>query len=163
MKLEQFNNLVNEITETSINLRELIEKGARVALKHFEAHNDTRYIATLVNACVDAKVARSSTLKEYIKAHANVTFKARQNGSGFEVKKKGKGNAQVTMPTETEFWYDFDGQDVAKPDTEFEKLLQAAISKAEKAQENGTFKRNTGTDKRIAACKSMLAQYKDVA
>ena len=72
MKLEQFNNLVNEITEKSINLRELIEKGARVALKHFEAHNDTRYIATLVNACVDAKVARSSTLKEYIKAHANV-------------------------------------------------------------------------------------------
>ena len=91
---------------------------------------------------------RSNTLKEFIKAHANVKFEPLQNNDGFKVRKIGKG-AMETQPIET-LWYDFNNEGIAK-EKAILAVIKGALAQIDKAEENGNLKTPSVEESRLVA------------
>jgi len=67
---------------------------------------DTGYLSSIMNSCIGVKSLPSNTIKDYIKAHANVKWgKSVKKGSTALVFTKSSKVVEVELPTQT--WYDY--------------------------------------------------------
>lgn len=155
MELKTFKTKLAGVVRSENSLRENIQALTVSAVETFGEHGDTSRIEMLVNASVKMRSIRSNTLKDFIKAHANVRFVAAKDGEGFTVKKAGKGPIEV-QPIDSD-WWEFDKQGVAKPD--FDALVKAKhlLSSLDKAKDEGRAKLNSANDRIEAVLRATIA------
>lgn len=139
--------LVSNGTSGRDRLQALIVYG----LKHVAEHDDASKLTEVMNAIIPVKVYRTQTAKDYIKAHVtNLTWTKLKDGKyGFAKFKKGVP-CEVTIPSESNPWYEFNNVGNAKPDMDIltqMKALQTRVSKA----------LNGESDKRIKEGQETLA------
>ena len=137
MKTVYFNMLLANVIKAEGSIRDNVQTLVESAIATYGEHGDTSRIEALVNASVKMRSIRSNTLKEFIKAHANVKFEPLQNNDGFKVRKIGKG-AMETQPIET-LWYDFNNEGIAK-EKAILAVIKGALAQIDKAEENGNLK-----------------------
>ena len=155
MELKTFKTKLASVVKSETTLRGNIQALTVSAVDTYAQHGDTSRIEMLVNASVTMRSVRSNTLKDFIKAHANVRFTPAENNEGFTVKKIGKG-AIETKPIESD-WFDFNNEGIAKEKVAL-AIIKAAIGSIEKAQEKGNLKTMTSAEEKLVAqLKSALA------
>lgn len=155
MEFKTFKTKLNAVIKSESTLRDNVQALAVSAIETFGNHGDTSRIEMLVNASIKMKSIRSQTLKEFIKAHANVKFTPVKDGVGFVVKKIGKGAIEVKVVESN--WYDFDKVGVAV-EKEAMKVLKGALATIKKAQSDNKLKTMTVAEsKMVAQLESMLA------
>ena len=148
MKTVYFNMLLANVIKAEGSIRDNVQTLVESAIATYGEHGDTSRIEALVNASVKMRSIRSNTLKEFIKAHANVKFEPLQNNDGFKVRKIGKG-AMETQPIET-LWYDFNNEGVAK-EKELLSMLNGVVNQVDKAEEKGILKTPSVEESRLVA------------
>ena len=151
MNDKQFTNKLNSVKRRESTLRDDIEDLTRAAIATYSNNGDTSRIARLDNASVEMRSIRSNTLKEYIKANANVVFKEQKDNAGFTVKKNKADDAiKATIPTGDSRWYNFDNAGVAKEKIAL-RILKGAISSITKADNDGNLKTMTSAEEKMVA------------
>jgi len=148
MELKTFKTKLASVVKSEATLRGNIQSLTISAVDTFAQHGDTSRIEMLVNASVAMRSVRSNTLKDFIKAHANVKFTPNQNQDGFIVKKIGKGPVEV-KPIESD-WFDFNNEGIAKEKVAL-AIIKAALSSIDKAQEKGTLKTMVSAEEKLVA------------
>ena len=148
MKTVYFNMLLANVIKAEGSIRDNVQTLVESAIATYGEHGDTSRIEALVNASVKMRSIRSNTLKEFIKAHANVKFEPLQNNDGFKVRKIGKGAMEI-QPVET-LWYDFNNEGVAK-EKELLSMLNGVVNQVDKAEEKGILKTPSVEASRILA------------
>lgn len=161
MKTVFFNMLLENVKANELNLRDNIQQLVISAVDTFGQHGDTSRIQALVNASISMRSVRSNVLKNFIKAHANVSFKAAKDGEGFTVRKIGKGDIEV-KPIESD-WFDFDNEGVAKPDLDLAVKVKALLSAVAKAKEEGRAKVSAENERLEAVLRATLEDMKATA
>ena len=155
MELKTFKTKLASVVRSETTLRGNIQALTVSAVDTYAQHGDTSRIEMLVNASLTMRSVRSNTLKDFIKAHANVKFTPAKNNEGFTVKKIGKG-AIETKPIESD-WFDFNNEGIAKEKVAL-AIIKAAISSIDSAQEKGNLKTMTSAEEKLVAqLKSALA------
>jgi len=155
MELKTFKTKLATVVKSEATLRGNIQALTISAVDTFAQHGDTSRIEMLVNASVTMRSVRSNTLKDFIKAHANVKFTPAENNKGFTVKKIGKG-AIETKPIESD-WFDFNKEGIAKPDLDLILKAKALLSSLDKAKEEGRAKVSSANDRIEAVLRSTIA------
>ena len=148
MKTVYFNMLLANVIKAEGSIRDNVQTLVESAVATYGEHGDTSRIESLVNASVKMRSIRSNTLKDFIKAHANVKFEPLQNNDGFKVRKIGKG-AMETQPIET-LWYDFNNEGIAKEKAVL-AVIKGALASIEKAEEKGNLKTPTVAESQLVA------------
>jgi hypothetical protein len=155
MELKTFKTKLASVVKSETTLRGNIQALTVSAVDTYAQHGDTSRIEMLVNASVNMRSVRSNTLKDFIKAHANVKFIPAKDNNGFTVKKIGKG-AIETKPIESD-WFDFNNEGIAKEKVAL-AIIKAAISSIDSAQEKGNLQTMTSAEEKLVAqLKSALA------
>ena len=148
MKTTYFNMLLANVIKAEGSIRDNVQTLVESAISTYGEHGDTSRIEALVNASVKMRSIRSNTLKEFIKAHANVKFEPLQNNDGFKVRKIGKGAMEI-QPIET-LWYDFNNEGIAK-EKELLSMLNGFVNQVDKAEEKGILKTPSVEASRVLA------------
>jgi len=148
MELKTFKTKLASVVKSETTLRGNIQALTVSAVDTYAQHGDTSRIEMLVNASVTMRSVRSNTLKDFIKAHANVRFTPAQDNNGFIVKKIGKG-AIETKPIESD-WFDFNNEGIAKEKVAL-AIIKAAISSIDSAKDKGNLKTMTSAEEKLVA------------
>ena len=155
MELKTFKTKLASVVRSETTLRGNIQALTVSAVDTYAQHGDTSRIEMLVNASVTMRSVRSNTLKDFIKAHANVKFTPAENNEGFTVKKIGKG-AIETKPIESD-WFDFNKEGIAKPDFDAMTKAKVFLSSLDKAKDEGRAKVNAANDRIEAVLRATIA------
>jgi len=116
------------------NLQDLIKFG----LDHYKIDGDATYLTRVIQQCIELKAVPAVTVKDYIKAHANVVYG--------ELKDKTIGFKKVSKkaPIETKYckvtWYEWSGGKHNTVKKDFDavaraKALITSIANAEKCKD----------------------------
>lgn len=132
-----FKQLLTSIARSGKAVRDNVQKAVVMALAHFEQHGDTKYLTDLMEVAIGCRSIRTNTLKEFIKAHANVSWGKDKSGENMVFKKVGK---EVNVKEVTTRWYDFNLDGQAKPDLDITTAIKSMITRISNAIDNGTLK-----------------------
>lgn len=138
MDRKTFNRKLSGVVKSAKTMRDNVQELIVAGLVHYEEHGDTGYLTDLARACKGVRALPTTTITEYIKAHANVGWgKLKDKRLGF--KKVGK-DIEVQMPNVT--WYDWEGGDhnVIKEDYDMLASVRSAVTKAIKKAQEGHLK-----------------------
>lgn len=102
---KNFKSQLNGIIKSAKTQRDNVQAIIVFGLNHYKDHGDASYLSQVLSAAIGVKSLPTVTLKEYIKAHANLLWKKGKDGK-FQFKKDGT-DVKVTMPTVS--WYEWDG------------------------------------------------------
>jgi hypothetical protein len=131
------------------NLQALIVFG----LTHYRDHGDATYLSRGIQGCIGVKSLPTNTIKNYIKAQANLRLEAGKDGAVF--KKEGK-EVEVTLLDVA--WYEWEGADhQAKPDVDAMARVKTLVTTLAKAIKEGTVKegQEVYTAKLLAALRDL--------
>ncbi|QZI86208.1 hypothetical protein PODOV061v2_0064 [Vibrio phage 172P1] len=117
----QLNGLVKSTTSQRDKLQAIIEFG----LAQYKEHGDTVYMTMAMRAVVNVRAFRTETLKNYIKAHANVTW-AKAKDKTMVWKKVGKGTAPEVKELDG-VWYEWDKKGEATADLDVVMRAKAML------------------------------------
>ena len=148
MKTTYFNMLLAIVIKAEGSIRDNVQTLVESAMATYGEHGDASRIEALVNASVKMRSSRSNTLKDFIKAHANVKFEPLQNNDGFKVRKIGKGAMEI-QPIESS-WYDFNNEGIAKEKVAL-AILKGALASINSASEKGTLKTMSTIESQLVA------------
>ena len=133
---KSFNKVLHGLVRSATAQRDLAQILLVFGLEHYKQHENTVYLTRMLNACVGVKSLPTRTMKEFIQAHANVSWQKTTDGS-MVFKKVGK-EVQVTMPTT--LWYDFSKDHQAQPDVNIVTRFNGFITALENAMKEGKIK-----------------------
>lgn len=156
-----FNMLLNEVTKMEGSIRDKIQQLVESAVETYGEHGDTSRLERLVNASKFWPSIRTNTLKNFIKAHANVRFVESKNLDSFTVKKIGKGAIEV-KPIDTN-WYDFDTDGQVKKDLDLMIAVKSLMTRYSKALNDGSAKTSVEIDQLAAIISAQLEANKATA
>jgi hypothetical protein len=139
------------------NLQSLIVAG----LEQYAAHGNTVYLTSTLEKCIGVKSLPTASIKEYIKAHADVKWTKSKDGKNVVfAKSTAKGvERSVTMPDTA--WYNHESKtkSEAKADTDGMASLKATYNRLTKLIADGKLKADSvvETQKALAALKPFVA------
>lgn len=122
---------------------------------HTENSGDTVYLTKVLNACIGVKSLSTIKMKNFIKAHANVSWNKTTDGS-MVFKKNKKEAVNVTMPDIK--WYEFENEkSQPKADVHPMTQLKSWLTRAEKAVKDGLVKDSEELDKTLESIQQIKA------
>jgi len=153
---QNFDRMVNKIGTQGEALRELVQDLLVYALQQYAQPegSHTNSLTAVLTACVGVKALPTKTIKAYIQAHANVSWRKSKDGV-LRFGKAGK-TVEVTMPTVT--WYDFSKAHQATEDKDMMLAVKSWINNTQKLRETGKIKEGQEdfADKVVMALAALL-------
>lgn len=147
-----FTRVLGAVVKGATRQRDVLQQLIIFALAHFAEHGNTHYLTVTLNACIGVKSLPTKTMKEFIQAHANVTWTKTTDGT-MVFRKQGK-DIQVTMPTT--LWYDFSKSHQAAPDLDVVARIKSLATAIEHAISDGKIK--PGQERIADKARELLSQ-----
>lgn len=118
-----FNGKLSGAIRSTAVLRDNLQNLILFGMEHYHACGDTGYLTTCMQKCVGVNALPTGKMKQFIQAHANVSWREVEIKKGVNAGKKAHvfkartSSHEYTEPTVT--WYDYsrDGDAVADMDT----------------------------------------------
>lgn len=139
MAKSSFQTRVQAVVRSAKAQRDKIQGLIVEALAHYGQHQDASYLTYLVRSCIGVSSLRTNTMKDFIKAHANVSW-TKLNDSKLGFKRLGGEDKAVIKEVKTN-WYEFntDGEAV-KADFKLYGVVKGVVTRLTKALEAGKVK-----------------------
>lgn len=104
---KNFNAQLSGMLTSAKNMREKVQALIVFGLQHYKEHEDSTYLTKVIQAAVGVRALPTTTIKDYIKDHANLKYVKLKDGKlGF--KKEAKGvDPDIKMPDVV--WWMWDG------------------------------------------------------
>ena len=132
-----FKRKLSALVSSAKTQRENIQKFLVFAMAQYKDHGNLSYLTMLLEACVGVRSMPTQTIKDYIKAHANVKY-IKGKGGNMVFKKDGKA-VKVTEFKVT--WYDWKGgKHQATADLDALARTRALLTNVRKAISEGHIK-----------------------
>lgn len=136
-----FNQNVSTIKRSGETVATAIQNAVIQALLHYKENEDTIFLTRLMDAARGSSAIRTNTLKEFIKAHANVIFtkSKAKNDKTVQVFKKINKKEAAEIKEVTSRWQDFNHEGNVTPDIDAiarAKSFMTILSKALKGEKH---------------------------
>jgi len=153
MESKAFNQKLSGLVRSARNQRENVQELIEAGLNQYQEHGNTVYLTKLLNECIGVKSLPTNSIKEYVKAHANVKWVKGKDGMVF---KKDGNDVHVTMPTD-KWWEHKSAQHNAKPDMDVVQRVKSLKSQLDKAVKEGNIKE--GQEEQAKELLNSLAKF----
>ena len=120
------------------NVQELVEFG----LEQFRDHGNASYLSEIVNKCIGVKALPTRTIKDYIRAHANLNWMKLKDGN-YGFKKSGKEEDKKASDKGKSMSTD-DGRDEKKRKEELNKEKKKEEEKKEEVKDEANGDKEEG-------------------
>lgn len=132
-----FNAKLASFKKSSLSIRDNAQELIVFGLNQYREHGDAGYLSRLIAAANEVKSLPSRTLKEYIKAHANLMYTKGPDKIERFAKVSKSAPIEVTMPEVT--WYNWEGNNTNQATADFNitQQLKALMGRYKKAVEEG--------------------------
>lgn len=137
---KEFNTTLKGVITSAKNQRDKIQALIVSGLEEYQEHGNTGQLSRLIQAVVGVRSLPTNTLRDFIKAHANVMFTKAKDGSYVFKKMTGEKEVAVTIPDVT--WYNWKGNPNKNPNLDFDvaKALSQMVKRVAKAMDEGKVK-----------------------
>lgn len=150
-----FSKVLNGVIKSAAGMRDNLQALIVFGLEQYSEHRNASYLSSVLNKCIGVKSIPTVTIKEYIKAHANIKWVKLSDGThGF---KMAEDNPNVVMPEIT--WYDWKDAKHNKVTVDMDAMAQAKrlFTALTKALKEGHVKDKEKAEAIKAALEPLLA------
>lgn len=146
-----FNNKLASMIANSVSLRQDAQSLIEFGLEQYKEHGDTGYLSRFVHAANSVRTLPARTLKDYIKAHANVQYVKNKAGDAMVFKKEVKGEAAEVLPLE-QTWWDWKGNknNDAIADFNLTSQIKSLVTRLTTAEDEGKSIKMEDLDSQLA-------------
>lgn len=132
-----FNAKLASFKKSGLSIRDGAQELIIFGLAQYGEHGDAGFLTRVIATANEIKTLPSRTLKDYIKAHANLAYGKGPDQVLRFAKVSKSAPIEVTMPTVT--WYEWEGNSSndAKADFNVTQQLKALMGRYKKAVDEG--------------------------
>lgn len=156
-----FNDKLGAFIRSQTTQRDNLQVLFVAGLEQYQLSGNTIYLTKTLEKCIGVRSLPTASIKEYIKAHANVTWAKSKDGKSNVFKKVGgKGvERKVTLPTVAWYNHETKAKDEAKTDVAAIAQLKATYARLSKALTDNKVKADDveKTQQALAALKPFVA------
>jgi len=127
---KNFGTTLSGMLRSAKSQREKVQALIVFGLVHYADTKDAGYLSRVLNGCIGIKSMPTVTIKNYIKAHANVVWGKTTDGT-YVFKKDGK-DAVVELPSATWFNWEGAGHNNVKADVDALGQAKALLGRIKK-------------------------------
>lgn len=135
---KDFNKKLSGVITSAKSQRDNVQILIVSGLELYKEHRNTGQLTQLIQSIIGVKSLPTTTIKEYIKAHANLRFVTNKN-KDYVFKAMSK---DTTVEEIVETWYNWSGNKEAKPAPDMDIIAQAKslLTRLKKAALEGHIK-----------------------